>query len=142
VIGLLVLLAIVVLPQLLGGSGSAPASGVVDDGGGEAVCDDEIEAIVCRAIGDLAAQYIVAHENGHHVQTITGINEAMEIATQQGRGAATRTVSGSNSKRTTSPEPGRVQPLLATSSTAPTRSTRRFVLQMRSAMTASNPGRG
>ena len=35
------------------------------------------------ATGDLAAQYIVAHEYGHHVQNVTGISELTNAAQQQ-----------------------------------------------------------
>lgn len=35
------------------------------------------------ATGDLAAQYIVAHEYGHHVQNVLGINAQMRQAQQQ-----------------------------------------------------------
>jgi predicted metalloprotease len=35
------------------------------------------------ATGDLAAQYIVAHEFGHHVQNVLGINEEMRRAQQE-----------------------------------------------------------
>ena len=34
------------------------------------------------ATGDLAAQYIVAHEYGHHIQNLVGINEQMRQAQQ------------------------------------------------------------
>ena len=34
------------------------------------------------ATGDLAAQYIVAHEYGHHVQNLLGINAQMQQAQQ------------------------------------------------------------
>ena len=34
------------------------------------------------ATGDLAAQYIVAHEYGHHIQNVLGINEQMRAAQQ------------------------------------------------------------
>ncbi|MEJ7799203.1 MAG: neutral zinc metallopeptidase [Ilumatobacter sp.] len=34
------------------------------------------------ATGDLAAQYIVAHEYGHHIQNVLGINEQMRQAQQ------------------------------------------------------------
>lgn len=40
------------------------------------------------ATGDLAAQYIVAHEFGHHVQNVLGINEQMREAQQSDPGRA------------------------------------------------------
>ena len=40
------------------------------------------------ATGDLAAQYIVAHEFGHHVQNVLGINEQVRRAQQDDPGRA------------------------------------------------------
>jgi len=40
------------------------------------------------ATGDLAAQYIVAHEYGHHVQNLLGINEQMRSAQESDPGRA------------------------------------------------------
>ncbi len=40
------------------------------------------------ATGDLAAQYIVAHEYGHHVQNITGIADRVNAAQRQNPGVA------------------------------------------------------
>jgi predicted metalloprotease len=163
-IGLLVVLAIVVLPQLLGGSdGSTPAlpgvGGATPDASGPTACETELEQIVCGAVddviaywdvqypqsfqgafpatdtvffsgavdtggcgrapaqagpfycpadqlvyfdldflaqlqqqfgatGDLAAQYIVAHEYGHHIQNVTGISDLMRAAQQRDPRAA------------------------------------------------------
>jgi uncharacterized protein len=160
VVGLLVVLAIVFLPQLLGGSGDPSGSeSLVDPApGAETRCETEIEQVVCGAVddvslywerqfpesfqgafpgtntvlftdavdtgcgyataqtgpfycpadqlvyfdldfleqlqaefsatGDLAAQYIVAHEYGHHVQNVTGISGRVRQAEQRSPGAA------------------------------------------------------
>ena len=42
------------------------------------------------AVGDLAAQYIVAHEYGHHVQNVLGVSSEVSRLQQQDPGAANR----------------------------------------------------
>ena len=155
-LGLIVLLAALFLPKLLGGLGGSSAANVTpaDQSGssGEVACETEIEQIVCGAVedvqpywttqfpasfqaeyqpadtvffsgfadtgcgqassevgpfycpvdslvyldldflvqlqerfgatGDLAAQYIVAHEYGHHVQNLRGLNARVQQAGQ------------------------------------------------------------
>ncbi|MGA9277039.1 KPN_02809 family neutral zinc metallopeptidase [Ilumatobacter sp.] len=162
VIGLLVVVAIIVLPRILGSESSpiGPAAQVEDSG--PAACESELEQIVCGAVddvsvywegqyplsfqgtfpgtdtvffsgatstgcgrasaqtgpfycpadqlvyfdleflaqlqerfaatGDLAAQYIVAHEYGHHVQNVTGIADRVGAA-QRSRPSATNGLS-------------------------------------------------
>jgi predicted metalloprotease len=164
VVGLLVVLALVLAPQLFGGGGdgSTASSGAVAPVDGDAVCETEIEQVVCGAVddvslyweqqfpisfqgtfpgtetvlfsgavdtrcgyataqtgpfycpadqlvyfdldflqqlqaefsatGDLAAQYIVAHEYGHHVQNVTGISDRMRQG-QQGSPAEANALS-------------------------------------------------
>lgn len=159
VVGLLVVLAIVFLPQLLAGSDPSGSASLANPASGaDTVCETEIEQVVCGAVddvslywedqypqsfqgafpgtdtvlfsqqvdtgcgdataqtgpfycpadqlvyfdldfleqlqaefsatGDLAAQYIVAHEYGHHVQNVTGISGRVRQAEQQSPGAA------------------------------------------------------
>ncbi len=155
ILGLIILAAIIILPQVLGSGGSDPA---VDDSSGSTDCRTEIEQVVCGAVddvsiywegqypvsfqgafsgtdtvffsgatqtgcggasaqtgpfycpvdqlvyfdldflqqlqdefgatGDLAAQYIVAHEYGHHVQNVTGISDRVRGLQQQFPGSA------------------------------------------------------
>jgi predicted metalloprotease len=153
ILAVLVLAAVLILPQLLGSAGSDPSSDPSSDPAGATTCDSEIEQVVCGAVddvsiywegqypqsfqgafpgadtvffagatttgcgrasaqtgpfycpadqlvyfdldflqqlqqqfgatGDLAAQYIVAHEYGHHVQNMTGIEGRVRGAQQQ-----------------------------------------------------------
>jgi predicted metalloprotease len=157
-IGLLVLAAVFILPQVIGGGGTSDlVGGGADDGGGggggPVACETELEQVVCGAVddvslyweqqyptsfqgafpgtdtvffsgatttgcgrassqtgpfycpadqlvyfdldfleqlqsrfgatGDLAAQYIVAHEYGHHIQNVTGISDRARQLQQQ-----------------------------------------------------------
>jgi predicted metalloprotease len=151
IIGIIVLLAALFLPKLLGGSGQSAVTGAGETSGDAAeVCNDELEQILCGATedvqdywtqeypqafggeyddtetvffsgatgtncgqassavgpfycpadrlvyfdldfltqlqqqfgatGDLAAQYIVAHEYGHHVQNLIGVSDQVNQA--------------------------------------------------------------
>jgi uncharacterized protein len=153
IVGLLVVLAFVFLPQLLDSDGTTSVDPALDDATGPTKCETEIEQVVCGAVddvsiyweaqypvsfqgafpgtdtvffsgatqtgcgrasaqtgpfycpadqlvyfdleflqqlqrefgasGDLAAQYIVAHEYGHHVQNVTGIMDRTRQIQQQ-----------------------------------------------------------
>jgi len=155
ILGLIVVLAAVFLPRLLGGSQGLATTdpGPAPPAGGEVACDTEIEQILCGAVddvseywiveyprqwggqyreadtvffsgavgtgcgqassqmgpfycpadglvyfdtdfllqmqqqlgavGDLAAQYIVAHEYGHHVQNVLGVSTEVSRLQQQ-----------------------------------------------------------
>jgi predicted metalloprotease len=45
------------------------------------------------APGEFAQAYVVAHEVGHHVQTLTGVSQRVSAARQQGRGAESNALS-------------------------------------------------
>ncbi len=158
-IGLLIVLAVVLVPRLFGGGGDNTSDPIAQTApGGDAVCESEIAQVVCGAVddvslywegqfpqsfqgqfpgtetvlfsgavdtgcgaasaqtgpfycpgdqlvyidldfleqlqaefsasGDLAAQYIVAHEYGHHVQNVTGISDRVRQIQQQSPDAA------------------------------------------------------
>jgi predicted metalloprotease len=38
-----------------------------------------------QAAGDFAQAYVIAHEVGHHVQTLLGVSSKMQMARQQGK---------------------------------------------------------
>ena len=63
------------------------------------------------ATGDLAAQYIVAHEYGHHVQNLTGVSGQVHQAQQSNPGQAQRLLDRASSCRpTASPARGPTTP--------------------------------
>jgi hypothetical protein len=66
IVGLLVVLAIVFLPQLLGSDGTTSVDPALDDATGPTKCETEIEQVVCGAVDDVSiyweAQYPVSFQ--------------------------------------------------------------------------------
>ena len=72
------------------------------------------------APGDFAQAYVLAHELGHHVQNVLGINAEVQRLGQQDPTASTSSPSGWSSKPTASPVSGPTPPSSGTSSATAT----------------------
>ena len=93
------------------------------------------------APGDFAQAYVIAHEIGHHVQTLLGTNAAVQRESQRRtRPNATSSRSGSSSRRTASPACGAHRRTRGTCSSRAT-SRRRSRRRLRSATTGSSSRR-